>query len=69
MQPMSTAPRDRVIVVKGRGVGWRRAYYLDCAWLRDDEPDIADCWRIDDGQGNCIELADALGWRPAKSST
>lgn len=66
MQAMSTAPKDRTILVKARGIGWRRAYFLDCAWLRDEEPTIGDCWRLDDGSGNDIEMADAIGWRPAK---
>ena len=35
-KPMKSAPRDGTIVlIKARGLGWVRAYYMDCGWLRD----------------------------------
>lgn len=63
-RPMRTAPPDRDIVIKARGVGVVAVYFVDCAWLRDEEPEIADCWRRCNGRGDDIELSDATGWRP-----
>lgn len=69
MLPMSTAPRDGTPVMIRTWHGDVEAYYVDCGWLRDDEPDVADCWRpvrdngVDDDD---IELYDALGWAPAR---
>lgn len=67
MPTMQTAPKDgRVIVVRGPK-GWRRAYYYDCAWLRQGpfaDPTITDCWRVDGKAFEEIELDEAQEWRP-----
>lgn len=67
MLPMSTAPKDRDIIVR-TWFGDVRVHFVDCGWLREQEPDVADCWRPVGGNGlddDDIELADALGWMPA----
>lgn len=76
MRPMKSAPKDTDILVLGP-TGWRRAYYVDCAWMRKPmtfehrgvkytlpAEDIADCWRTTCGHGD-IELDEARGWKPA----
>lgn len=74
-EPMRTAPRDGTgIVIRARGIGIVAVCYLDCEWLRQPcpetgqpgDPEVADCWRITDGQlkGIDVELDAATGWRP-----
>lgn len=66
---MDSAPKDGSMVWINTFHGEVRAYFLDCEWLREDDPEIGDCWRpigdnpnlVDDSD---IELKDALGWRP-----
>ena len=68
---MDTAPTDGTeIWIKVRGFGIVKAYYVDCRWLREDDPDlkldgtdIADCWRSPEREDD-IELDEALGWCP-----
>ena len=62
-KPMTTAPRDREIVIRAKGVGVVGVYYVDCAWLREDDPTITDCWRRTRSNGDDIELSAATGWR------
>lgn len=64
--PMETAPRDGFTIVWiNTDHGEFRAYYLDCGWLRGENPEIDDCWRLaDDDSANDIELDEARGWRP-----
>jgi hypothetical protein len=65
-KPMKSAPRDgTVVLIKARGLGWVRAYYMDCAWLRTGKEKIPDCWRRPGYEGDDVELRDALGWRPS----
>jgi hypothetical protein len=67
VRPMETAPRDGTEILILGPKGWWRAYYVDCAWLRDSgEPKIRDCWRCTSGCGHIeIELDEARGWKPA----
>lgn len=68
MQPMSTAPRDRDILVLGPK-GWRRVWFVDCEWLRKGppgDPSIADCWR--GYYTGDIEMHEARGWKEARTS-
>lgn len=68
MQPMSTAPRDKDILVLGPK-GWRRVWFWDCQWLREPflgmpgDPSVSDCWH--GPHGDDIELNEARGWKPA----
>ncbi len=75
-QPMATAPKDGREVWINTFAGEVRAYYVDCAWLRQPfivphgalimlgDPEATDCWRpVGDPFGD-IELSLALGWRP-----
>lgn len=64
MQSMENAPTDQEIMVLGPD-GWKRCYFLDCAWLREGDyaEDIPDCWRPVD-LSNDIELGEARGWKP-----
>ncbi len=67
LKPMKTAPKDgRDIIIKARGLGFRRVRYVDCAWLRETDPEATDCWRTNSERSLAqdIELEDALGWRP-----
>ncbi len=64
MKRMSTAPTDGTEILVLGPRGWRRAYYVDCKWLRNSgEPSIRDCWRTLHGVD--IELNEARGWKPA----
>lgn len=63
---MRTAPKDGSEVLVLGPKGWRRAYYVDCQWLRNSgEPTIKDCWRIPEMRESDIELNEARGWKPA----
>lgn len=66
--PMSTAPKDRDIVIRAKGVGVVAVYYVDCEWLRESDPETTDCWRTcsERSLARDIELDDATGWRPGK---
>lgn len=67
-RPIETAPRDgSLITIKARGIGVRKVYYVDCAWLRETDPEVTDCWRTHSERSLAqdIELNDATGWRPA----
>lgn len=73
-RPMSSAPRDgSEIIIRAKGIGIVAAYYVDCSWLRERDPEtglagdpsIPDCWRRSRRNGmDDIELNDATGWRP-----
>lgn len=68
LRSMNTAPMDGTeIVIKVRGRGFRRVYYVDCSWLREEDPEVTDCWRTsyERSLAQDIELEDAEGWRPA----
>lgn len=40
------------------------AYFRDCAWLREEEPDVLDCFeRFYPGSGRDIEMSEVFAWR------
>ena len=71
MNPMSTAPKNKVIILVMPGGLERLADYWDCKWMRDDPgcDDVDDCWmplgedQMYDGTDH-IELGEPVGWKP-----
>lgn len=70
-QSMDTAPKNRTIVVAFSDGVKRKVFWLDNAWIRDEqqtiypvenEPLIADCWH-DERTRNDHDVYDALHWR------